>query len=325
MIYDFITIGGATQDTSFFTDEGVLLNNSRDVLRQKLLAFEYGAKIRVDKFHHTFGGGGTNTAVVLANLGLRTACLTSVGADEVGKEIISNLNAHKIKTGLVKQNKGEQSGFSFVIISEKGERVIFTHRGANMKLVINKKDLLKLKQSKNIYIASLSGQWEANLRKIFSVTGPRIYWNPSETQYSAGLKKLSSFLKKTNVLYLNKDEAIEMVLSDGKYKKATNRFLNDANNLLRIIQSYGPEIVVITSGKQGVDVYDGNKFYHRNVIKEKKRVDTTGIGDCFNASFAAGLELYNKKIDKALSLALKNSASKVAHFGAQNGLIKLKK
>ncbi len=324
MTYNFITIGGATQDISFFTNEGVLIDNPGDVLRQELLAFEYGAKIRVDKFNYTFGGGGSNTAVSLANFKLKTACLATIGNDEVGRAIKKNLVDRKVKTELLKERKGEQSGFSFVLITDKGERIIFTNRGANRNLLITEADLRSLKKTKNIYIASLSGKWEANLRKIFSVVGPKIYWNPSEAQYSAGLKKLGKFLKKTTVLSLNKDEAIELVLSDSKYKKATSKFLNDVENLLRILKSYGPEMVVITSGKKGVDVYDGQKFYHRNILKEKKRVDTTGIGDCFNSSFAAGLEIYGN-INKALTLALKNSASKVAHLGAQNGLIKFRK
>ncbi|KKR32035.1 MAG: hypothetical protein UT64_C0044G0012 [Candidatus Falkowbacteria bacterium GW2011_GWF2_39_8] len=49
MKYDFITIGGATEDMMIFTDEGILFDNKKDILRQKLLAFEYGAKIIADK------------------------------------------------------------------------------------------------------------------------------------------------------------------------------------------------------------------------------------------------------------------------------------
>jgi len=41
MKYDIITIGGATEDITFYTKEGVLIDNKKDVLRQKLLAFEY--------------------------------------------------------------------------------------------------------------------------------------------------------------------------------------------------------------------------------------------------------------------------------------------
>lgn len=51
----------------------------------------------------------------------------------------------------------------------------------------------------------------------------------------------------------------------------------------------------------------------------------TGVGDAFNSTFAAGLNLYQGDIKKSLHLAAKNTASKIAHFGAQNGLIKWQK
>jgi sugar/nucleoside kinase (ribokinase family) len=76
---------------------------------------------------------------------------------------------------------------------------------------------------------------------------------------------------------------------------------------------------------EGVIAYDGRQIYRRSILREKKRVDTTGVGDVFNSSFAAGLVLYQGDIDRALRLGLKNTAAKVAHLGAQSGLLKLKK
>ena len=72
MKYDIITIGGVTEDINFCTHEGVLIKNKKDVLRQELLAFEFGAKIKIKESHSTFGGGAANTAVCFAltsNLG----------------------------------------------------------------------------------------------------------------------------------------------------------------------------------------------------------------------------------------------------------------
>ncbi len=328
MVYDFITLGGATRDISFFTTEGILVNNYRDILRQKLLAFEHGAKIKVDKFFYNFGGGATNAAVNLANFGLKTACVISLGQDQNGQLIIDNLKNRGVKTKLVQRNKGVDSGFSFILISASGERIIFTQRGANSNLQITNQELANFKKTKNIYIASLSGNWLKILQKVFSQVnqrGPRVFWNPGEAQYQMGLKKLAPFLEKTFVLAINKDEAIELVLSSTKYKKAKRSFLNDTRNLLQAIREFGPQIVMITSGKSGVDVYDGQKFYHQGIIKEKKRVDTTGVGDVFNSSFAAGLELFSDDINQAIKLGLRNTASMIAQLGAQNGLIKFKK
>ena len=325
MLYDFIAIGGATRDISFFTDQGLLIDNPHDILRQKLLAFEYGAKIRVDHFNYTYGGGAANAAVNFANFGLKAACLAAVGKDENGKAIIKNLQERGVSPRLVKKLDKENSGFSFVLISE-GERIIFTERGANGELTISPADLEAIKNAKNIYISSLSGNWLSILKKVFPLVrryGIKVSWNPSEAQYSAGLGKLAPFLEDTYMFSVNKDEAIELALISLGDKKLNHRFLNDERNLLKIIKGFGPKIAVVTSGSKGAYAYDGHDFYYQPILKEKKRIDTTGVGDVFNSTLAAGLEIYQGDIQKALLLGAKNTASKIAHLGAQNGLIKI--
>ncbi len=325
MTYDFIAIGGATRDISFFTDQGLLIDNPHDILRQKLLAFEYGAKIKVDRFYYNYGGGAANAAVNFSNFGLRSACLAAIGQDENGKAIIKNLQERGVSTALVKKMEKENSGFSFILISG-GERIIFTERGANNNLTLNNHDLELLKKAKNIYVSSLSGNWLNLLKKVFPIVrryGIKVTWNPSESQYAAGLGSLAPFLEDTYVFSVNKDEAIELALISFGDKKLNNRFLNNEKNLLKIIKGFGPKIAVITSGSQGAFAYDGTKYYYQPILKEKKWLDTSGVGDLFNSTFSAGLELYQGDIQKALFLSAKNTASKIAHLGAQNGLIKI--
>ncbi len=326
MTYDFITIGGSTRDISIFTDQGVLIDNAKDILRQELLGFEYGAKVRVDKFHHSFGGGGSNTAVNLANFGFKVACFSALANDENGKAAFLNLKERGVETKYINRFKEGDTGTSFVLIS-KGERVIFTQRGVNDKLEIESKHLKALKQSKAIYISSLSGKWKQVLNDVFKIAKDnniKVFWNPSEAQYEVGLKKLAKYLKHTYLFVVNKDEAIELALLSGE-KNLSPKFLNDEHNLLKILYKFCPSMVMVTSGPKGAYVYDGKKFYFQAALKEKKRVDMTGVGDAFNSTFAAGLSIYEGSIKKALHLAAKNTASKIAHFGAQNGLLKWKK
>jgi len=327
-MYDFITIGGTTRDISFFTDQGVLLNNKKDILRQKILAFESGAKIKVDKFYYSYGGGAANAAVCVTNLGFKAACLTAVGNDQDGDFIIENLKNKKVNVNLIQRVKNEESGSSFVLIAPNGERIIFAQRGANSDLEINRKKLAAIKKVKNIYIASLSGDWENNLNKIFSVVspnGPRVFWNPGMTQYLGGIDKISKYLDKTTVLASNKDEMTQLIIATPGYQHLTRNFLNRPENLLKIVYGLGPKIVIITLGEKGVIAYDGKKIYKRGIIKKDKQLDTTGVGDIFNSTFAAGFNLFSGDIDKSLQLSLENAAAKVSHLGAQEGLIKLKK
>ena len=125
---------------------------------------------------------------------------------------------------------------------------------------------------------------------------------------------------------VNKDEAIELVASEGKYKKEDEKFFNDIKNLLTAIKDLGPSSVLITDGDRGADFYDGETFHHENSarVPQAKIADTTGVGDSYCATFVAGLEMNDGDYHKAMKLAMKNSASNLREAGAQNGLMTIK-
>jgi ribokinase len=332
--YDFITIGGATEDITFYTREGLLIANRKDILRQKLMAFEYGTKIKIDGSHSTFGGGAANVAVSLTKLGFKTASLIAVGRDIRGDEILQNLKDNGVDTKLAQKKKNIGSGFSFLLVGNDNEHIVFSNRAANSELQITNYESRMLKKTKWIYVTSLSGEWKKVLEKVFSAITPlaplsngdipKIAWNPGHIQLDAGYNAVGEYLKKTEVLLVNKDEAIELVVSKKLYKKKPFDFLNNIENLIKIIYSWGPKIVVITNGKYGACGFDGKKLYKQPIFKERKRVDTTGVGDAFGSAFVAGLKLYNGDIKKAMHLAARNSASVISKQGAQNGLLEKK-
>ncbi|MBU0647341.1 carbohydrate kinase family protein [Patescibacteria group bacterium] len=333
MKYDIITIGGATEDIAFFTKEGVIIDNKKDLTKQKLFAFEYGAKIKVDKSFSNFGGGAANSAVSFANLGFNVATLVAIGEDDRGQRIVNNFKQQKVDVSLVQKISKTESGFSFLLVGPANEHIVFSNRAANNQLSITNYELRIIKDAKWVYLASLSDQWQKILDKVCSLidissakdynfAGVKIVWNPGHRQILSGLKTIGKYLSKVSVLIINKDEAIELVMSDKNCKNKKRDFFEEINNLLSVLYSYGPQIVLITKGKDGVNAFDGKKVYFQQAIKGVKQVDTTGVGDAFGSSFIAGLELYQGDIKKALYLGVKNAASVVSKQGAQNGLLK---
>jgi len=324
MKYNVITVGGATEDITFSTSEGILINNKKDILRQKLLAFEYGAKIKIDTSFSSFGGGAANTAVCFSRFGFKVACIIAVGHDSRGERVIKNLKNQAVDISLVQKADKTETGYSFLLVGPSNEHIVFSNRAANNELRIKKLEVRSLKNTKWIYLTSLSGSWQKNLDKIFSVKTVKIAWNPGHRQILVGVKTIDKYLAKTTVLIVNKDEAIELVMSIAKYKSRTAEFFSQTRNLLLALKSVGIKIVVITEGKNGADVYDGETIYHQAAIKERKRVNTTGVGDAFGSSFIAGLELFNNDIKQAMYLGALNTSSVVSHSGAQNGLLRKK-
>lgn len=304
--FDIVTIGGATSDFMFYSGEGEIISTA-NLTKQKLLAFEYGAKILADKLYPTFGGGAANSAVSLAHLGLKTAIVAKIGADEEGKKIIANLIQKKVDTSQIKIDKNNKTAFS-MILTVKGvasEHVVFAHRGASDTLCANDLSLTKFK-SDWFYLSSLpKNNWEGIIEAVVK-TKAHIAWNPGSAQLQ-DMERLKKYLSKVKVLFLNKDEAWE-------FKK-----LKDIKGLIKYIHSLGPEIVVITSSSLGAYAYDGQKYYFMKALKVKS-IDTVGVGDAFSSAFTAAL-IFGNNIKIALKWGVTNSASVVSKIGAQNGLL----
>ncbi len=325
MKYDFITVGGAVEDISFYTSEGQIIENPKDILRQRLLGFEYGAKIKASALGRFAGGGANNVAVSLSRLGFTVGLAAAVGDDEVGKKLIKNLDDNGVDTRLVKVARHRDTGFSLIVISPSGEHVAFTYRGANDDLSLNKIEAHMLSYSKWISVSSLSGEWGNILDKVFSVKSAKVAWNPGGTQLAEGAGKLCKWLKRTELLCLNKDEALELVISEGKYKRKAGELSKDMKSLLSAVKDLGPKQVIITSGDKGADYFDGERHYHEISlgIPKSKIVDTCGVGDAFFSTFLAGLETFDGDIKKSMKMAMKNAAGVLKKLGAQNGLMKI--
>jgi len=316
--FDVITIGGATQDIMYYTDDAEIIKNKANILKQKLIAFEYGAKIISNDVHLTFGGGGMNTAINFANLNFKTATFLNLGLDWIGELILKEIKNKGIDSRYITQDKNSYSGFSFIINhGDYNEHAILGHRGANTKLKISENSISQLK-TKWIYIASLSGQDQlvkTNLKNIFiNKKKIKIAWNPGGAQLKYGYKFFQKYLSQVEVFNLNKDEAIELVLSTGL--KTTN-----INKLLKTIHSWGPQIVAITDGSKGAYIYNGKQKYFRKAPPNTKNMNTTGAGDAFGSSFVAGLIMYKGDIQKSLKLATYQSHAVINKIGAQVGLL----
>ena len=320
MKYDVITIGGITDDIMFYTDEMQVIKNRQRFGSQVLFAFESGGKIVSNReVIYTAGGGGANSAVSFARLGLRTGILAALGDDLVSNEIIAKLKKDKVNLDRLQRIRQTRTGLSFVITgSHKNEHIIFSHRAANEKLNLNSKHFSSLKTDW-FYLTSLSGPyWRKNLELIFNQASKnkiKVAWNPGGTQLKSGYKNLKKYLALTSVLILNREEAMELVFNSGCKVKNTKK-------LLQILSQIGPKVVSISDGIKGAHVYSDGRYYFRKALSVVG-VNTTGAGDAFGSSLVGGLILYQNDLKKALDLAIIRSNYVVREIGAQEGLLTL--
>jgi len=306
--FDIITIGSAVRDIVFSTDQAETIRNPKaDPTKLKLIGFEYGAKIHSDTVQHYYGGGANNTAVCFSRLGLKVAACVCVGDDVDGAAIISHLQAEGVKTNFIQHSKKRNTGFSFLVKeTQTNEHVAFVDYGANEDLTLSATVIKACPQW--FYVSSLSTKRWPSLMKTLLNSEAQVAWNPGAIQLATG-KKLYPLLKKITLLIVNRDEATELVQRSGS-----------AASLAKLIYALGPKIVVVTDGRKGATVYDGQKLYATQGSLTAPK-DTTGAGDAFGSSLVAGLVKFNNTISQALRLATLNASAEVAQPGAQNGLL----
>jgi len=272
-----------------------------------------GDKINVKKMYFDIGGGGTNGAVTLANMGLKTAVVCQVGDDLAGQEIFQTMKKFKVATDFITTKKKEETGYSVIFLDKDGDKTALVYRGAS-----------DLKKYPATNLNQLNAQWffvtslHANLKllsKIFSQAQKnktKIAWNPGSSELDLGQIKLKNFLKETDILFLNFQEAQR--LSQVKTK--------NIKKILGVLGELSPKaIIAVTGGKTGAWIKNGVAILWADIL-DKKVINATGAGDAFSSGFLSGLILYKGEVKKSLQLAMLNSNNVVTKMGAKHGLLK---
>ncbi len=318
-MFDFVSIGSATQDVILICkgleDISVPVD---EVTTTKKECFYVGDKIDIESIHFSVGGGGTNSAYVFRSFGYKTALISKIGDDIVGRTILDFLKKAKIDRKYVVVDKILNTAYSTVMLTRWGDRTAFIYRGASRNMKLKDIPLRKI-ESHWIYITSLGGDLNI-LEKIISVAkrkSMKVAINPGKDELGAGVKQLLPIFRNIDVLILNRREAA-MLAGEDK--------ISDIKALFADIILTTTGYVVITDGARGayavygVDGFDNNIYFVPSLAREVK--DATGAGDTFGSSFVAGLYRENGDIEYALRLAALNAAQVVSEIGAKYGILK---
>src|SRR3989338_8215460 len=96
-MYDIITVGSATVDVFAHTDFSEVIKIKEPKGEIDLIAYPLGSKLLIKELRFTTGGGGTNTAVAFARLGLKTAWIGKLGDDGNADVIVKELEKDNVE------------------------------------------------------------------------------------------------------------------------------------------------------------------------------------------------------------------------------------
>lgn len=339
MNFDVITIGSATRDAIFKSDEFKTIE-SANFKTGKALAVALGSKIKIDELNFTTGGAATNAAATFARQELKTSAIFRIGRDVSGEAIKEEMQKENIDISFIQIDEKIATAYSVVLEENHGERTILNYRGANENLSPNEIPWNKF-YAKWFYLTSLSGNLKflentiknskQNNLSASAQADSFIAWNPGSEDLKLGLNTLLPYLKNINVFLANQEEA--SILLNIPY--------DDINGIFKKFNEIIDGIAIITKGPDGSLASDGKNKYCAGIFKEKEIVDRTGAGDAFGSGFVSGLmhKNYNpttnnknndtpacadadrEAIKYALVLASANATSKVEYIGAKYGLL----
>ncbi len=299
--YDFLVFGSVTSDI-FLSSQQFRLLSGHSLGANTAICTLYGEKVEIRQRLISSGGGGSNVAVGLGRLGLKTALVARLGNDCFGQQVVRELKKEKNLDCRYLVIKPEATDQSVILVGPTGDRTILVFRGQTR---LEKKHLPRAR-TKNYYLASLEGNLElaAEIINRAKKEGRLVFWNPGQRELAH--RQEVRQLAQNTVLFLNQTEAEELFAAQGAQLEKSLR------------QARIP-ILVITQGAGGATVFWQKKRYYQPAIIVPVR-DTTGAGDAFASAFAAALSL-GRPPQEALAWGLVNSAQVVSYWGAKTGLL----
>ena len=316
--YDIYGIGNALVDTEYEVDDafiskagvgkGLMTLIDSDERKRLLNLLEVEHEHRAIK--QAGGGSAANTMVAAAQLGANSFYSCKVASDETGDFFMSDLKIAGVDTNL---DAGREEGITVKcrsMVTPDAERTMTTHLGITETLSPNELNREALRNSTYLYIegylVTSPTAFEAvkETIDIAKEAGVQISLTLSDPAMVENFKASFDALAELGIdlIFCNEDEA-------RLWTAASNR----GEAMARLKTVCGK--VVMTCGKEGALVFDGNEET-MSVGVPTKAVDTTGAGDIFAGSFLFGLT-HGMSFPACADLANRAASLLVSSFGAR--------
>lgn len=311
MALEVLSIGDVVTDAfvKLFEDRAQVFENEQG----KWLAMPFGTKIPFQEAQVVQGvGNAANAAVSFARLGVHSGLVSNVGSDAFGRDIIDALEKERVDTRFVRINNNKKTNYHYVLWYKEERTILINHEEYNYQWPrFTDKDVPKWVYFSSISKNALERYHDMVVEWLDANPEVKLAFQPGTFQLEAGVEKLHDLYKRTEVVVLNREEAV--MVTGGNY--------DDMHDLINRLHEIGPKIVVITDGPAGAYASDGQVRLKMPPYPDPKPpYERTGAGDSFASTFVAAL-IKGNTIEGALQWAPINSMNVVQNVGAQAGLL----
>jgi sulfofructose kinase len=245
------------------------------------------------------GGPVPNVMIGLSRLGHKTALITAVADDLIGKMGIEALRAEEVDTRFTVNKRGSSDTAVGLVEIGSGRRTMVLNRTISVKA----RDL-KLSSYPKPRIVHLDGRdIEACIRL-------------AEWGRRAGATVTFDIGSKRNDVSAIFPLVDHLVVADSFALPFTGA--RSPRQAVEKLQQLCPGVVVVTEGTNGSIGCDESGFVTQRAFKVES-VDTTGAGDAFHTGYLYGL-LHNLDLKQRLEFGSAVAALKCSRMGARTGI-----
>ncbi len=275
------------------------------------------------------GGSAPNTAYALAKWQARLGVLGVVGDDEDGIQLKQHLKDVKADISQIKTKQDSASGRVICLTDLLGKQALYISPGANDLLTEADINLEYMLDTRIVHLSSFVGEAQLDLQLFLVRNLPNdivLSFAPGSIYASRGLRAIEPILRRTNILFLNRNELDQLLKN---IKRGKSEYAKGARYLQR---EYGCRMVCVTLDK-GVAVktetkprekitsylIDGDSVDSHDAEQGFKVVDTVGSGDAFCAGVLYGL-LVGTSLERRTFLGHKAALGCIGALGARDGI-----
>lgn len=253
------------------------------------------------------GGGNVPTATVAAaRLGINTALVGCVGDDLFGKIGIADLEYNHIDISHMSIQKNRKSNFCICV----------TESEINGKEFISKPgdfDEIKIEELEEDFFKSARLLHVALITPAVAKACDIIHENGGKTSIDANYYRDYAY---------NYYDKIDIFIGSELYYTSfcKDKNLDESNyeDNMRLLMSYGPEIVIFTFGKDGCKGVYENRYFEIQSFNVDA-IDTTSAGDVFHGAFDT-FYLMGYDVEECAKMATGVSAIKCTRPGGRSGI-----
>jgi len=236
-------------------------------------------------------GAESNTMAAMARMGKRTAWLSRLTDNPIGRRISREIAYHEVDVSRVIWTTEDRNGIFFVEFgtSPRGIHVTYDRKhSAVSNIAWEEIDLDFILSSRILHLtgifAALSDNCAAVEQKLMDCAKKAGVTISFDVNYRAKLwspvcarQVLTPMMQMADILFITQEDADNVFGITGSAEQVVTA----------CYRTFGPELCIVTLGNEGGIAYDGSQFYLGKGY-DAQVIDRLGAGDCFAAGVLCG-------------------------------------